>query len=89
MLFRSDKLLEDARKTLDTSSRIEKYKTFRDEVEKDIPAIFLYSPEFIYITPGKIQGLNLWTVTLPYERFLNINNWYIETNNLWNIFLKK
>ncbi len=84
-----DKLLEDARKTLDTSSRIEKYKTFRDEVEKDIPAIFLYSPEFIYITPGKIQGLNLWTVTLPYERFLNINNWYIETNNLWNIFLKK
>ena len=84
-----DKLLEDARKTLDTSSRIEKYKTFRDEVEKDIPAIFLYSPEFIYITPGKIQGLNLWTVTLPYERFLNINKWYIETNNLWNIFLKK
>lgn len=84
-----DKLLEDARKTLDNSSRIAKYESFADEIEKDIPAVFLYSPEFIYITPGKVKGLSLWTVTLPFERFLNINNWYIETNNLWKIFLQK
>ncbi len=83
-----DKLLDDARKTLDASSRISKYKSFSEEIKKDIPAIFLYSPEFIYIAPNKIQNLSLWTVTLPYERFLNINNWYIETNNLWKIFAK-
>ena len=83
-----DKLLEDARKTLDTSSRIAKYKTFSEEIQKDVPAIFLYSPEFIYITPGKIQGFSLSAITLPFERFLNINNWYIETNNLWKIFYK-
>jgi peptide/nickel transport system substrate-binding protein len=84
-----DKLLEDARKTLDISSRIEKYNAFSDEIQKDIPAVFLYSPEFIYIVPGKIQGFSLSAVTLPFERFLNINNWYIETNNLWKMFLKK
>jgi len=84
-----DKLLEDARKTLDTSSRNSKYISFEKEIQKDIPAVFLYSPEFIYITPGKINNLDLWAVTLPFERFLNINNWYIETNNLWKIFLKK
>ncbi len=84
-----DKLLEDARKTSDTSVRISKYNAFSDEIEKDVPAVFLYSPEFIYITPGKIQNLSLWTITLPYERFLDINNWYIETNNLWKIFVKK
>lgn len=84
-----DKLLEDARKTLDTSSRIDKYKSFSDEIQKDVPAVFLYSPEFIYIVPGKIQNLTLWTITLPFERFLNINSWYIETNNLWKIFLNK
>jgi len=83
-----DKLLEDARATLDTSSRIKKYEAFASEVEKDVPAIFLYSPEFIYIVPGKIQNIFLWTITLPFERFLNINNWYIETNNLWKMFLK-
>jgi peptide/nickel transport system substrate-binding protein len=83
-----DKLLEDARKTLDNSVRVEKYKNFASEVENDDPAVFLYSPEFIYITPAKINGLSLWSVTLPFERFLNINNWYIETNNLWKFFLK-
>jgi len=84
-----DKLLEDARKTSDTSVRITDYQNFSGEVQKDVPAVFLYSPEFIYITPGKIQGFSLGTVTLPFERFLNINNWYIETNNLWKMFLNK
>lgn len=82
-----DKLLEDARKTLDTSARIEKYIEFRDTIENDIPAVFLYTPDFIYITPDKIKNFSLQTVTLPFERFLNINNWYIETNNVWKIFL--
>ena len=84
-----DKLLEDARTTSDTSKRISDYKTFAQDVENDVPAVFLYSPDFIYITPAKLQGFSLGTVTLPFERFININNWFIETNNLWNIFLKK
>jgi peptide/nickel transport system substrate-binding protein len=84
-----DKLLSDARTTLDASTRISKYNSFAQEVQKDVPAIFLYSPEYIYITPAKVQGFTLGTVTLPFERFLDINNWYIETNNLWKIFLKQ
>lgn len=84
-----DKLLEDARKTSDTSVRASDYNSFATEVKNDIPAIFLYSPEFIYITPDKIKGLTLGTVTLPFERFLDVNNWYIETNNVWKIFLNK
>jgi peptide/nickel transport system substrate-binding protein len=81
-----DKLLEDARKTLDVSVRMSKYASFEEELKKDTPAIFLYSPEFIYIVPGKIKGLELGTVTLPYERFLDVNDWYIDTNNIWKIF---
>ncbi len=83
-----DKLLEDARTTSDASIRASKYKTFSEEIQKDIPAVFLYSPEFIYIVPEKIQGFSMGTITLPFERFLDINNWYIETNNLWKIFIK-
>ncbi len=83
-----DKLLEDARKTQDVSSRIEKYKKFEAEVIKDVPAVFLYTPDFIYITPNKIKNNDLGIITLPFERFLNINNWYIETNKLWKVFQK-
>jgi len=81
-----DKLLDDARTTFNIDQRIAKYKSFEAEIEKDVPAVFLYSPDFIYITPAKIKGQSLGVITLPYERFLNVNNWYIETNNLWKIF---
>ncbi len=81
-----DKILEDARKTFDESTREAKYLTFQDELKKDVPAVFLYSPDFIYVIPKKLKDSYDGTVTLPYERFLNINNWYIETNNLWKIF---
>lgn len=84
-----DKLLEDARKTLDTASRIDKYKKFEAEVMKDIPAIFLYTPDFIYVTPNKVKNNDLGIITLPFERFININNWYIETNKLWKVFQTK
>ncbi len=83
-----DKLLEDARKSSDIDTRIAKYLSFENEIKKDIPAVFLYSPDFIYITPSKIKGLSIGVITLPFERFLNINNWYIETNNLWKIFAR-
>ena len=82
-----DKLLEDARKTQDTETRTEKYVAFEEELKKDIPAVFLYSPSFVYVVPNKIKGLEINTITIPFERFLNINKWYIETNNLWKIFL--
>ena len=81
-----DKLLEEARKTLDPKTRTNDYISFETEISKDVPAVFLYSPEFIYITPGKIKNNSLSLVTLPFERFLNINSWYIETNKIWKIF---
>ncbi len=81
-----DKLLEDARKTLDTNLRIQKYLSFQDEIRKDVPAVFLYSPEFIYVVPNKIKGLDVGEITLPFERFSDISHWFIETNNLWKIF---
>jgi peptide/nickel transport system substrate-binding protein len=81
-----DSILESARKTMDPEKRISDYISFETEIQKDIPAIFLYSPEFIYIVPNKVYGSSIQTIDMPFERFLNINNWYIETNNLWKIF---
>ncbi len=81
-----DKLLEDARKVTDDSKRTDDYLSFEKEVKNDVPAVFLYSPDFIYVIPDKIKNTDDPMITLPYERFQNIDNWYIETNNLWKIF---
>lgn len=83
-----DKILEDARKTRDRDERITKYLEFEKELSKDIPAIFLYSPSFSYVVPKKINGLEINSIIIPSDRFINIDKWYIETNNLWKIFYK-
>lgn len=83
-----DKLLEDARKIQDRDERIKKYLDFEEELNKDIPAIFLYSPSFSYVVPEKIKGLQVNSIIIPSDRFINVNEWYIETNNLWKIFYK-
>lgn len=83
-----DKILEDAFTTNDEKSRIKKYAQFEDEIKKDMPAVFLYSPKFIYATSKNIKGLSLEHITSPSDRFLNSYLWYINTDNVWKIFSK-
>ncbi len=83
-----DRLLEEARRIGDREKRIENYKAVTAEIERDTPAIFLYSPEFIYIFPKKIKGNRLERSTIPSERFLTIHDWYINTEKVWGVFAK-
>ena len=84
--IQTDKLLEDVRTTNDEKERLEKFQKFQTEIKKDIPAIFIYSPNFTYIIPEKIKGFSLEQITLPSERFLGVHNWNIETEKVWQIF---
>jgi len=81
-----DKILEDAFITLDTQQRIKKYAQFEDEIKKDMPAVFLYSPSFIYLISKNLQGLSIDHITSPTDRFLNVYLWYTKTENVWKIF---
>ncbi|MDE2218266.1 MAG: hypothetical protein KGJ58_02340 [Patescibacteria group bacterium] len=83
---KADKLLEDARKTEDVSEKMKKYQQFEDEIAKDFPAVFLYSPDFIYIIPEKVKGYSADQVITPADRFLNVSEWFIDTEKVWKIF---
>ena len=83
-----DKILEDAAVTVNEQSRINKYIQFEDEIKKDMPAVFLYSPEFIYVISKNLNGLFIDHIVSPADRFSNIYSWYIETENVWKIFNK-
>ena len=83
-----DKLLEEARRTTDAEKRLADYMSAIDSIRADAPAVFLYSPEFIYILPKKIRGLALRRTTTPSERFLDIHEWYTNTEKVWSIFVK-
>lgn len=83
-----DKILEDAFITIDEKARIKKYAQFEDEIKKDMPAVFLYSPNFIYVVSENLKGLSISHIISPSDRFLNSYLWYIETDNVWKIFSK-
>ena len=83
-----DKILEDAAITTDTQARIKKYAQFEDEIKKDTPAVFLYSPDFIYVVSENIKGLEADHITASSDRFLNAYLWYLDTDNIWKIFSK-
>ncbi len=83
-----DKLLEDARTELDKKKRKELYTQISEIMKSDVPAVFLYSPDFIYILPPRIHGIDLRLVATPSERFAEVHKWYIETSRVWNLFVK-
>lgn len=83
----TDKLLEKARGTLDIAERKKIYEEFQKEIIKDAPAIFIYSPRFIYLVTNSISGLNQESITVSSERFSQIHNWYIKTQKVWKTFL--
>lgn len=83
---RADAILAEARATVEREDREELYRSFAAIVEKDRPAVFLYAPQFIYVTPKRLRGVALGVVTTPSERFAQVHTWYIDTERVWNIF---
>lgn len=78
-----DKLLEEARQLPNEEERIEKYKEFQKIITQDIPAIFLYSPHYIYPVNKKLKGVEVTSIVDPSKRFSEIEKWYIETRRVW------
>lgn len=83
-----DKALEKMRTATSSTIIAAQYALFRKELDTDTPAIFLWSPDFIYAIPEKLHGVDLGEITTPSDRFSGIQDWYVETDTVWKIFVK-
>lgn len=86
--IKADKALETIRTSSDETKKQEAYRVLESEIQNDIPAIFLYSPDYIYATSKDIKNLEISNITAPSERFMNVHTWYLETEKVWKIFAK-
>jgi len=75
----ANKLLEKARSEFDDLARTKLYSQFSQELEKDKPAIFLLSPQFIYAINKPIKNIGITSINIASDRFANANEWYINT----------
>lgn len=75
----ADTILEEARQTLNPIERMKKYDDFQRIVIEDIPAIFLYNPDYLYGQTKDIKGFETKIISMPSDRFVNVEKWYINT----------
>src|SRR3989344_319891 len=78
-----DKLLEQARKEVDAEKRKESLEKLQTSLLKDIPAIFLYDTNYLYVTSPSIKGIKGALIADPSQRFSSVTKWYINTARAW------
>jgi len=78
-----DKLLEEARQSLDEAERKEKLENFQNFLIEDAPVIFLYNPDYLYLVSKEIKGINAKIITNPSKRFIGIEDWFLKTKRAW------
>lgn len=84
-----DRILEELISTNDELVKQDKLEEFIKIINEDKPAIFLYSPQFIYMESPKVKNVILNQITSSSERFMSINKWYIREDAVWKIWLPK
>ncbi|MEX0672658.1 MAG: peptide ABC transporter substrate-binding protein [Candidatus Paceibacterota bacterium] len=85
----ADEILEVARQTADPKEQDELYRQFIKIVTDDHPAVFLYTPSYIYAAPSTIQNLPTNPTITSNSRFATVHQWYVDTQRVWNIFASK
>ncbi|MFA6511685.1 MAG: ABC transporter substrate-binding protein [Patescibacteria group bacterium] len=78
-----DKVIEQARTTTSADERNLKYLEFQNLLAEDLPAIFLYSPNYLYGISKSVHGFPLQSIIVPQDRFRGIEEWYVKTQLEW------
>lgn len=84
---KADKALEKMRVSTSTTVLASEYAKLKTEITNDTPAIFLWSPDFIYAVPSKLHGVNLNEITTSSDRFLGVEKWYVDMDHVWKLFV--
>lgn len=82
-----DALLEDARSNPDPKARQQDLQKIEDTIASEYPAVFIYSPAFVYTIPTSLHGVSLPQITTPADRFASVATWYRKTDAVWPFFV--
>jgi ABC-type transport system substrate-binding protein len=81
--FEADTLLQKIRENQNASLR----RTYLEELEaifrRDVPAIVLYSPTYLFGVRESILGIDLGFPSLHSDRFLGIHRWFIKQKRVF------
>jgi len=78
----ADDVLLSIRESLDDSERQSDYRSFQEILLKENPAVFLYSPTYLYVVNSTVKGIDVKNIDMPSDRFNGIKDWYIDTKRV-------
>lgn len=84
----ADKALQNLQQASDPETKAAEKEKLLAEIKKDVPAIFLFSPQLLYVPSTAVKNVVFKEVSAQNERFISINKWYIETDKVWKFFVK-
>lgn len=75
-----DNLLEAYRRNFDGTTRNTRLTNISNLIASDFPAVFLYSPDYVYVSTPRLGGLDTTRViNTSADRFNTIEKWYVVT----------
>ncbi len=75
----ADNLIQSIRKNLNDLKRQNDLSSLQSLIMQDRPAIFLFSPHYLYVVKNKLNGFNEKFISSASDRFENVENWYVKT----------
>jgi peptide/nickel transport system substrate-binding protein len=79
---RVDEILTESRETIDPEKRAELYREFQSIIAREHPAVFLYSPEYLYVVSGDVQGIMANNIATPNQRLSDFSTWFMKTKRI-------
>lgn len=77
-----DGILEELRKTFDEPRKKELFASFQTAVNTDVPALLLYSPDYLVFSRALIKGIVSAPLSLPEDYVNGLTEWYIYTKRV-------
>lgn len=75
---KADFYMESIRGSFDAEERQELLESLADIIAEDIPAVFLYTPSYYYLTDVKLTGVSTENLLLPRDRFATLATWNLN-----------
>ncbi len=78
----ADRLLVEARHTLDMEQRRALYQEFQGILARELPALPLYYPIYNYALSDRVRNVQVGPLNKPADRFESLPEWSIRTKRL-------
>jgi len=78
-----DALLESLRQEFNPDNRLTDLEKIQQIIHDDYPAIFLFSPDYLYAAPQNLGGISQDFIISSSGRFSNINEWFLKTTRVF------